>query len=861
MTDQNSAWRDTSDTAGSLRFGYAPLRGVQDEMMDADGGVRPSWRHVMEQIGSLSDQEITEIAVSAERQVRENGTTYNVFEESGEAERPWRLDPIPFLIGAEEWRELAAGLIQRARLLNRVLDDIYGEQTLLSRGMLPAALVHGNPNFLRPLHGVRPAGGIHLNFMAFDLARAPDRRWWVLSDRTQTPSGAGYALENRIVLSRTLSDIFRDSQVQRLAGFFQAASDGMVALTGKDDPLIVLLTSGPGNQTYFEQAYLASYLGFPLVEGADLTARDNKIYLKTLNGLRQVDLIFRRVDGDFCDPLELRTDSMLGVAGLVSAVRAGNVVVANSLGSGVVECEAMMGYLPRLCEEVLGEPLQVPSLATWWCGEESAKAYVRENLDHLVIQRTFSNRSILNKQFHAVLPGEADTRTREDLLGQLERRDYDLFAQETLTLSTAPILADNSLIASPMTLRVFVCSDGEGGYHVMPGGLARTADTKDAQAVAMRQGDASKDTWVLSDTQVAPATRLPRPDAPLTLRRSGNNMPSRVADNLFWLGRYAQRTEDTVRLMRSLILRLTGEAGVTDDPRTLVRLTKVLVDLGYVRQRAGRRAAARGVQAVEREVAALLFDRESPGGLLSLIDNLKRTAFLVRERLSIDSWRILNAPHDLVRDHALVQRLDTDVALGLLNDILEELAAFSGMQMENMIRSQGWRLLDMGRRIERVVHMAKLLREVAVEGDPAREGGLDLLLELGDSSMTYRTRYLASVQVGAVVDLLLTDETNPRAIAFQVETLADHIVHLPSDPERARLSPEQYLVTTMASDLRLVDVQALCDQTDRKGNRAELSRFLVRLETHANELSGSLASKYFSHVVPTRGTRVPGSMR
>ncbi len=859
MSEHNPAGPNNRAT-GASSLTYSLLNGVRDEMMDADGNVRAHWRGLIHRFERLSGAEIKEILNSSQRLVRENGTTYNVFGETGEVARPWRLDPVPFVIGAEEWRVLEEGLIQRARLLNRVLEDIYGDQMLLAEGLLPPSLVHGNPNFLRPVHGIKPVGGIHLNFLAFDLAKAHDQRWWVLSDRTQTPSGAGYALENRIVLSRTLADIFRDSQVQRLAGFFQAATDGMVKLTGKDDPLIVLLTSGPGNQTYFEQAYLARYLGFPLVEGADLTVRDNKVFLKTLNGLRQVDLIFRRVDGDYCDPLELRTESMLGVAGLVSAVRAGTVIVANSLGSGVVECEALMGFLPSLCEKLFGEKLLIPSLATWWCGEEGAKQYVIDNFDQLVIQQTFSNRSIMNKQFHAVLPGAADMQTREEVLNQINHRGYEVFAQESLTLSTAPILSDGGLMPSPTTVRVFVCSDGKGGFQVMPGGLTRTTDKTDAQAIAMRQGDASKDTWILSDTQVNPISRLPRPDQPLTLRRSGSNLPSRVADNLFWLGRYAQRTEDTVRLMRSMILRLAGEAGAGEDPQTLVRLTNILVDLGYMRPRVGRRAAARGIHAVEREVAVLLFDRESSNGLLSLIENLRRTASLVRERLSIDSWRVLNAPHELVRRHATVLRLDTDEALGLLNRILDQLSAFSGMQKENMVRSQGWRLLDMGRRIERTVHMAKLMCEIAVEGDPASDGGLDLLLELGDSSMTYRTRYLASVQVGAVIDLLLTDDTNPRSVAFQVATLADHIRHLPSDPENARMSPEQFIVATMSSDLQLIDVQMLCDQKDRRDRRMDLSRFLERQEKHAIDLSQTLASKYFSHVVPTRGKQSGGSI-
>ena len=345
---------------------YAPINGVYDEMMDASTGVRGHWQHFLESMGRFSKAELQERWDTAQRLVRENGTTYNIYDETGESTRPWRMDPIPFLIGPDEWQALETGLIQRAKLLNAVVQDIYGEQTLLKRGLLPSSLIFGNPDFLRAMSGIKPPGGVHLHFLAFDLARAADQRWWVLSDRTQAPSGAGYTLENRIVLARTLPDIFRDAQVHRLAGFFQALSDNLISLTGKDDPLAVLLTPGPHNETYFEHAYLARYLGFPLVEGADLTVRDNKVFLKTLNGLKQVDLILRRVDSDFCDPLELRTDSLLGVAGLVAAVRAGNVVIANSLGSGIVECEALMGFYPGLCRDLLGEDIKIPFLATWW---------------------------------------------------------------------------------------------------------------------------------------------------------------------------------------------------------------------------------------------------------------------------------------------------------------------------------------------------------------------------------------------------------------------------------------------------------------------------------------------------------------
>ncbi|MEK9725707.1 MAG: circularly permuted type 2 ATP-grasp protein, partial [Rhodospirillaceae bacterium] len=466
--------------------------------IDAASGVRPHWSPFLGELGRFTPPELAHCWDTAQRLVQENGTTYNVYDDSGDSARPWRMDPIPFLVGPEEWQQIEAGLIQRARLLNAIVADVYGARRLLSDDLLPAPLVLGNPNFLRPMHGAEPADAVYLNFMAFDIARAADQRWWVLSDRTQAPSGAGYALENRVVLARTLPDIFRGAQVHRLAGFFQTLSDNLIAQTGKDEPLIVLLTPGPHNESFFEHAYLARYLGFPLVEGADLTVRDNKVFLKTLNGLKQVDLIFRRVDGDFCDPLELRTDSLLGVAGLVAAVRTGNVIVANSLGSGVVECEALMSFLPGLCNALFGEDLRLPSLATWWCGQAAERKYVVENLDRLILRPTFSNSSILNDNLGAMRVDPDDPTKRAEMVEMLKRRGHEFYGQETLTLSTAPVWADGRFQPRPMVLRVYVCADGDG-YKVMPGGMTRATENTDNRAVSMQQGDASKDTWVLSD--------------------------------------------------------------------------------------------------------------------------------------------------------------------------------------------------------------------------------------------------------------------------------------------------------------------------------------------------------------------------
>ena len=840
-----------SAVGGRLIAGYAPVGERFDELMTPKGGLRDHWRPFLGGLGEHSGTELEQMWTAAQRLVRENGTTYNVYDATGDSAHPWRMDPIPLLLEEAEWHFLERAMIQRARLLNAVVDDIYGAQTLLQDGRLPAPLVFGNANFLRPLHGVRPRQGVHLHMLAFDLARGADDRWWVMSDRTQAPSGAGYALENRIVLSRTLPDIFRRSRTHRLAGFFQALSDGLLSLTGRDEPLIVLLTPGPRNETYFEHAYLARYLGFPLVEGADLTVRDNKVYLKTLNGLQLVDLILRRVDGDYCDPLELRNDSLLGVAGLVEAVRAGNVVVANGLGSGVVESEALMAFYPGLCRSLLGEDLLAPSIATWWCGQASERNFVLENLDRLTIRPAFARTNILNSNANAIVAGDLPMREREQLRAKVLENGHQYFGQEWPSYSTAPVWSHGRLSPRPMALRMFVCFDGEG-YRVMPGGLARTTDMFDIRGIRLGEGQATKDVWALSETPVSTFTRLAAPDQPVALRRSGVNLASRVADNLFWLGRYAERAENSIRLFRSMILRLSGEAGAGDDPQTLARLVRALVEMEHLPESAERLAEAGELQTLERELARMLAEPDGASTLLALIADLHRIAGMVRERLSTDSWRILNNLRVKAEHHGDAIRLDIDDAAKLLNDMQADLTAFSGMQQENTTRSLSWRMMDMGRRVERTLHMTALMREMLVDGDPAQDGRLDLLLELGDSGMTYRTRYISSPRLAPAIDLLLTDETNPRSVAFQAFAMAEHVRAMPGAPNVATLAREEYLIELLTSRLKLADVYALCETGGEASQRKVLLAFLNDTENQASEFSDELARKYFSHVLPTR---------
>jgi len=831
----------------SLIAGYRPPPGGYDEMLAADGQARPHWQIPLATLEGIGERELPMRWQSAERQIAENAVIYNAFADPGGQERPWQLDPVPLVLPAAEWRVIEAGLLQRARILNAVLADLYGAQHLLREGLLPAGLVLGNPQFLRPCHGAKVPGGVWLHHYACDIGRGADGRWRVLSDRTQTPTGAGFALENRIILSRSLPELFREQPVHRLASYFQRRHDGLLKLAPRDNPRVVLLSPGPANESYFEHAYLARYLGYTLVEGADLTTRDNQVFLKTVDGLKRVDLIVRRVDGNDCDPLELRNDSPHGIPGLLQAARDGSVTVANALGSGLVECEGFLSHLPRLARYLLRETLSLESDAAWWCGDPAQRAYVASNLDRLALYPAFARRPMLARAVQPLYPAGLPAAERAALLERLESRGYEYVARETFRLSTVPVWNQGRLVPAPMVLRCFVAATEDGGWSVMPGGLARISTDGVEQAPGLpRRGDGSKDVWVLSDGPVSTFSLLRAPHNQVTLLRSGRDLSSRAADSLFWLGRYADRAEGGARLLRSLLTRLAEDAGeaIGTEERQLVA---ALAAEGVLPET----AIEAGHGQLDRELRASLYDPALPGGHQGMLHGLLRNAALVRDRLSVDAWRTLNR---LRRDGApleQVPRLDLGRGIERLNDILLILSAFNGMEMENMTRNHGWRFLDIGRRLERALHMVDLLRVFVASGDAEKEGTLALLLELADSFMTYRSRYMTTPQLAPVLDLLLADETNPRSICFQLAALETHAGQLPVDGDLPLARPERRLVLSMLTEVRLADVQALCT-VDAAGSRPSLIGMLDRLAEDLPRLSEVIARGFFSHAERSR---------
>jgi uncharacterized circularly permuted ATP-grasp superfamily protein/uncharacterized alpha-E superfamily protein len=827
LSDPATPWR--------LLAGYQPRGHVHDELVDRGGELRHHYGTFVRSLEALGRHELASRWENAKGTIRDNGVTYNVYGDPEGVDRPWTLDMIPLLVPPQEWNLLEAALIQRARLLNSILVDLYGPQHLLRERQMPAPLVFGNPGFLRSCHGIGAPRGIHLHLHAVDLARSPDGQWWVLADRTQAPSGAGYTLENRIVLSRSLPEAFRDCQVQRLASFFWAQRDTLTALatSERDTPRVVLLTPGPLNETYFEHAYLARYLGFTLVEGGDLTVRDRRVFIKTLDGLQPVDVIFRRLDDSYCDPLELRADSTLGVAGLVEAARAGNVTIANALGSGAIETAAISRFLPGLCRTLLGQDLLLPSVPTRWCGDPDDLRFVLEHLDQMVIKRTFPPISGQPLFGRTLTPLQ-----RAALVSEIRANAEEFVGQDEMPLSTAPVWNGQKLESRPLVLRMYVAAAGDS-YAVMPGGLTRIAASAEVPIVSMQRGGGSKDTWVLTDGPVSPMSLLAPPTVRIQRERRSGDLPSRVADNLFWLGRHAERVEHSVRLLRSVVTRLTDEdaSEVTPERTALVRF---LVALELLPATLREPLPARDL---EQELLASLF-RPGPGSpMRETLEELRRIASNVRDRLSIDTWRILN---QLRQDFRLRHgRIQLDDALLHLNRMITDLAAFSGMEMENMTRGHGWRFLDIGRRLERAANMTTLLT-LSISPGSAHQAMLGPLLEIADSTMTYRRRYFAQPQLALVLDLLVADATNARSMAFQIAQLADHVDHLPRDQRAPSPAQEQRIVARMSEAIASADLDVQA-QPDEYGSFPELDGLLRATADDLRRLSDVITYYYFSH--------------
>lgn len=815
-----------------------------DELFGEDG-VRPHWQEFLDHIDEVSADTLKARSAQLSRGIQQNGVTYNVYADPRGTDRPWSLDLLPLILPADEWRGISAAISQRVRLLNALLADLYGAQTTLAEGLLPPELVHGHKGFLWPCKGIQPIGDTYLHLYAADLARSPDGQWWVIADRTQSPSGAGYALENRLLVSRAFPDLFRDLQVQTLAGFFRGLqrSLGSQAPSDGEPPLTVLLTPGPFNETYFEHVYLARYLGFPLVEGQDLTVRNDTVYLKTVSGLKRVHAILRRLDDDFCDPVELRADSALGIPGLLSAVRAGRVLVANALGSGLLESAALPGFLPGISRHLLGEELAMPSVATWWCGEEPARAEVIKNIKDLVIKPTFPGGSS-----EVIFGDQLNDEQLDALTRRIEADPSAFVAQELVKLSRAPAWSGGQrrkLMTRAMGLRVYAAITPEG-YSVLPGGLARVAGVDNTRILTMQKGGSSKDTWVLSDGPVSTFSLLQNTIRVDDLIDETGTLSSRLAENLFWFGRYGERCDAVARLARLSLSRLS-EGRRTERAGALSMMLELAAGAGLVEKKVATLPLAKA----ELDLFRAVLDRRSDSGLAANLQRLTWCATQAREHLSLDHWHALKRLSAEL-ESARGRVSDVSALLEFLDEALTTFVSLSGFAMDNMTRDMGWRLHIVGRRIERLDNLSGSLarflrRHVDIAGPLQRELAVEALLELCDSIITYRTRYRAQPELLPAIHMLTMDGANPHALAFQVRMLTNYLQSFEVDG--SELGTDELDASFSAlQDFPWARLEAASPESERAEATLELANRLDDLARAGRTLSDRLAMRFFSHV-------------
>ena len=823
--------------AGTHRTG-AGMPAPHDECFGQGGLPRPQWTGMIEAIERLGAARLNARWDEGLRIIREHGVTYNVYGDPQGRDRPWSLDPVPLILSAPEWRGLEAGLIQRSRLLNWVLRDLYlGTQRLIVDGFIPPELVYSNPGFLRPCRGLPVAGQVMLHLYGADLVRSASGQWMTFADRTQSASGTGYAHENRKVVSRVLPDEIREVSVRSLAPFFRSLRSFLETLAPgrRENPVMVLMTPGPLNATYFEHAYLARHLGIPLVEGADLTVRDLRVCLKTLEGLQPVDVILRRVDDSFCDPLELRTESVLGVPGLVQAARAGHVTIANALGSGLVESPAFLTFLPALCRHLLDEDLLLPSVPTWWCGEAEGLRYVTSHLDRLVVKPAFGRR-----RGHSWFGHQLAAADKTHLLELIASRPQDFVAQECVLPSSAPVWTPGGFERRSVLLRAYVATDGSE-HAVLPGGLTRVAASVDDPLVSMQGGAGSKDTWILrsgQDDDEESATAIP--DHASTDRRL-TGLPSRAADSLFWLGRYTERFEQYLRVLRCVLGQLASDTSPESSDRDN-RLGHLMAGIGFLLTT----DPDDGPADLTGRILDWIYRFDGPGSIPDLMNRIRENAAAVRDRLSGDTWQILDRL--VPQPEVPTTRRSIAHAHGMMQGLILNLAAFNGLAMENMTRGPGWRFLDSGRRLERGFSMTTLITAAAfVSGSPTPL--LEMILDIADSGMTHRQRYFARARWPEVVEMLVRDVSNPRGLAFQLSALRTHLEALQSEFRVGVDDRWSALIEGIQG--RLLSAEFAREIPKQEG--FDVHTLIALMETCTQGLAGlsdDLTQRYFSHTHP-----------
>ncbi|WP_404418088.1 circularly permuted type 2 ATP-grasp protein [Marinospirillum sp.] len=830
-----------------------------DELINEQGEFRAHWQPVLDELAELGQEGLRHCSEATQDLLHENGVTFNVYEDEEGQLRSWQLDPLPFVISTDEWEKLEQGLIQRSRLLEALVDDLYGERRVIHEGILPPELVYTHPAWLFSAAGhqaIRERPWILLH--GTDITRDHQGEWRIMGDWTQAPSGAGYALENRVLLARALPNLYRDAPLRRLASFLQAQHRCLAELARKhrDNPNIVLLTPGQGSPGYFEHAWLANYMNFSLVEGADLVVRDGQVSMRTLGGLKAVDVIVRHINDPWCDPLELRGDSLLGVPGLMQAARQGDVEIANALGVGVLEHPALACFMPELCDLLLGEKLLLKSRNTLWCGEP-------ENLEKLLTLPAGWQFKNIQNPGQLLEPQQFSTSEQKAFLDELQTVPHLYVAQQPFQAATSPCFDSQTgqIGAQPVNLRFFSLADPSDidkpvqkrRQRIMPGGLAWIAEP----GTPVMDSSQVKDIWVMAPVPQPHVSLLLQAHGPIRVTRDSQDLPSRVADSLFWMGRYGERLDSRSRLLRETLSKLLEEGHLplqaTLLPDLFTALSLPLPDLENLTDDKDSSAihTRTSLQFLHLRNRLLeMFTENTPDGLPWLFSYLLRNSRAIRDHLGDDSWRTLNHLHRKIQGLQRAQEITG--GRSSLEEVITHLAAFFGLCNETMPHHYGWRFMDLGRFTERVISSLELLKLALIT---ARKPGIPLwevVLSTTDNLTVYRRRYRSQLHPAAILDLLLFDESNPRSIGYMLKRLERQIEKLPQPEMTPFRNLENRLIIEATSTLHLVDPDSLLDPATSEIAHTALEELLDALLRPLHQLSDAISHSHFSHVETPR---------
>jgi uncharacterized circularly permuted ATP-grasp superfamily protein/uncharacterized alpha-E superfamily protein len=833
---------------------YFDIHKSYGELIGEDGNIKPHWETLFQSFSMLGDEEISNRNGDTLRLLKENGVTYNIYGDPNGLNRPWKLDNIPFLISTEEWNSIESGLSQRAQLLNLILEDIYGERNLLKKGILPMELIYNHAGFLRPCNGIKQPGKHRLILYSADIAKSTEGKLWVVNDRTQAPSGSGYALENRTTMTRVIPELFKGLKVRHLSPYFSALRNGLneIAPQKNLNPRIVILTPGSKNETYFEHSYLSSYLGFTLVQGNDLIVKDNFVWLKTMGGLERVDVILRRVDDIYCDPLELRADSQLGIPGLLQCVRSGNVSIANPLGSSILENPGLMPFLQLISRYFLSEDLILPTIASWWCGQPKELQYVLDNIQTLVIKKIHRNPTGSSS-----IDGASLTSVQLDECRRQIKANPALYVgQEKVQISLSPSLIDERIIPQKVLFRSFLVSN-QDDYVAMAGGLVRSSANAGNFNISSQTGGFSKDAWVISPEPGRVVTVLN--EIPEGVTETFNDMlPSHAAENLFWVGRYTERLLGNARFLRTVMQFLAeGNKLITENNRQTERnlleaFTRYSFTLpGFIGEKAEDLFTDPW-----RELKDVLFNEKRPGGIKYNFLQFHKAIHEVRDHWSTDTWRVVRGMEEQLQNgvplthHGHLQMIQT------LDDLITSTVAFIGLNRESISREQGWIMLDVGRKIEQSLLVITMLRTTMVKkfNDQVEYNLQQSVLMSNEGLVNYRYKYRRPLQNLLVIDLLIFDPNNPRSLTYQVVRLKSYLKNLPKNNLSQSASEYEKQILEADAFLKHADKNELSN-SEGDGYKS-LEMFLSDLYAILSSIPGMISKAYFKHELTAKSIMI-----